>query len=906
MAFPSTPLPIVARLALGANPVDPASWAFTAISDDVRSASGVSITTGRSDETSQVNPTSIGLTLDNTSGNYCRTNPLGAYYGSLSRGTPLEVAVTRINDTFTRTSSPGLGTDSVSGLAWTHSTSSVWAATGSAGTCTLAAANTATYAYQTSVTGADVDMTGTVQISAVATGAAWVHALIVRVVDTSNHYRLHVEFGTGGTLGCKIAKMVGGSLTDLTSVTSTGVTYTSSTVVAYRVRVVGSLLQIRAWNSSSAEPTTWTCQATDTSLPDAGYVGIYSWRVAGNTNAGSLISTFDDYRADIIRSATPVPEWPARWDQSGNDATSPIVGAGILRRLSQGQSALRSPIYRQLSGLTSYTQGYWPLEDGSEATVATSAVSRGSPATLSGVSLGVDDCPAGASSAATLDTGGTSQITGRVQRWTAATTGYAVMAYVRMPTLSGSAAGIPGNRIMSINAAGTVVQWIIYATSGGFNIQGVKADGTLQVDLGSYSYQVVTSQWMAIQLEAEESGGNVNWALLWHQVGSTTFYSASGSYAGTADLATSATLYAPVDGTAVSHLWIGTDDLPFVDSTFQQVSAGYAGEKAGARLARLCTEEDVLVSLIGDSATTAPMGAQRAAALLDLLRECETADQGVLHERGAGLGYLTRVARYNGDPVMALDFTSGHVAAAPEPTDDDQRLRNRVILRRAGGSEVTAEDAASIAVDGVYVDELDVNLQTDSQLSDHAYWRLHLGTLDGLRWPSIQLDLARNPSLISDWCKMRLGSRITIANPPSQVGTDDLDLIVEGWTERLSEFGWDVTITCSPASAWKVGVYDDTGSRYDSSSTTLASSAAAGVTSLSLTTVIRSDCWSTTAEPYDLIISGEVVTVTSMGAVSGTGPYTQTATVTRAVNDIAKTLPAGSPVHLASPARYAL
>ena len=60
MAFPSTPLPIVARLALGANPVDPASWAFTAISDDVRSASGVSITTGRSDETSQVNPTSIG------------------------------------------------------------------------------------------------------------------------------------------------------------------------------------------------------------------------------------------------------------------------------------------------------------------------------------------------------------------------------------------------------------------------------------------------------------------------------------------------------------------------------------------------------------------------------------------------------------------------------------------------------------------------------------------------------------------------------------------------------------------------------------------------------------------------------------------------------------------------------
>lgn len=906
MAFPQTALPIVAAIAPGADPADPATWVYTDISDDVRSAGQVQITVGRSDEASQVGTTSVTATLDNISGDYCRTNPLGAHYGRLARGTPLEVRITRINDTFTRTSSPGLGTDSVSGLAWTHSTSSVWAATGSAGTCTLAAANTATYAYQAAVTGADVEMTGTVQISAVTTGSAWVHALIARVADTSNHYRLHVEFGTGGALGCKIAKVVAGSLTDLTSVVSTGVTYTSSTVVAYRVRVVGSLLQIRAWDSAGAEPTTWTCQATDTALPDAGYVGIYSWRVAGNTNAGSLVATFDSYRADVIRAITPVPEWPVRWDQSGNDATAPVTGAGILRRLSQGQSALRSPIYRQLSGLTSYTQGYWPLEDGSDATVATSAVSRGTAAALTDVTLGSDDCPPGASSAAILNTNFTSKIIGRVPQWTAPTTGYAVMAYIRMPTLSASAAGIPGNRIMSISVSGTVVQWTIYATSGGFNIQGAKSDGTFQVDLGSYAYQVTTSQWMALQLEAEEVGGNVNWALLWHQVGSTTFYSASGSYAGTADRVSSATLHAPVDGTAVSHLWAGTDDLPFVDSTFQQVSAGYAGETAGARLSRLCTEEGVLLSLIGDADDTAQMGAQRPAALLDLLRECETADQGVLHERGAGLGYLTRYDRYNTTSVMDLAFASGHIAAAPEPTDDDQRLRNRITLRRTGGSEVTVQDDASIAVDGVYADDVEALLYIDDQLLGHASWRLHLGTLDGLRWPSISLDLARNPSLIDEWCKVRIGSRITITGPPSQVGTDALDLIVEGWTERLSEFGWDVTIACSPAAAWQVGVYDATSTRADSASTTLGADRDTTQTSWTFSTTTLTEVWSTTAEPYDVVCGGEVMTVTSMGAVSGTGPYTQTATVTRSVNGIVKSHTAGAQIRLATPARWAL
>jgi hypothetical protein len=115
-----------------------------------------------------------------------------------------------------------------------------------------------------------------------------------------------------------------------------------------------------------------------------------------------------------------------------------------------------------------------------------------------------------------------------------------------------------------------------------------------------------------------------------------------------------------------------------------------------------------------------------------------------------------------------------------------------------------------------------------------------------------------------------------------------------------------VTITCSPAEAWQVGAYDDTSYRYDLATCTMSTSAAAGATSLTLK-ITADETWSTTGTPYSLMISGERVTVTSMGSRTGTiGAYQQIATVTRAVNGIAKALPAGAEVHVSTPARWAI
>lgn len=904
MAFPSSQLPLYAGIAPGADPVDPSTWAFEEITDDVRTASGVQIQVGRQDEGSQVDTTRTNAVVDNRSGDYCRVNPMGQWSGQLDRGTPVEYRVTRISDTFTRTTSPGWGTEPNSGMVWGHSSTSVWATTGSAGTATFATANSAAIAFQLNAVGDDVEISGSASVPAVMTGAAFVLAPVVRYSSVSNFYRLHVEFGTGGVLGVKIVKVQGGSSSDLTSVAATGDTYGGGTVVRWRARAVGPTLQVRAWLASNTEPTVWHATVDDDSLTGQA-TGVYAWRVSGNTNVGSLAVTVDDFRMDVIRASTPVAEWPVRWDQSGNDATAPIVGAGVMRRLSQGQSAVRSPIYRQLSAQSA--AGYWPLEDGSGATVAASGLPAGYTAAVVDAEFGNSDCPPGASSSLTLRTAGTSKVAGRSRGWPVPQDGHAALCYAKLPTLPVSASPVVGQRLMDIAASGTAVRWVVYAKSAGFHVEAYNAADAKIVDSSPFTYGMSPTEWFAVQLEAEEVGGNVNWALIWHQVGSDTFFSDSGSFAGTANLITSGTLLAPVADTLVSHFWLGDDDIPFVNAGFTEVSAGYAGEKAGERLQRLAADEGVPLRVFGDVDDTALMGAQRSATFLELAHECEAADQGVLIECGPGLGYVTREFRYNQDPVLELDFDAGHIAEPPEPTDDDQRLRNQIKLSRVGGSEVTVQDDDSIARAGTYSDELAVNLNGDNQLVDHAGWRLSMGTFDDLRWPRLELDLARNPSLIADWCRVRIGSRITVANPPDQVGTSSLDLIVEGWTETLSAYGWDVVLACSPAQLWEVGFYG-TGTAadlsWDSKTSRLNEALTTAETIWDCAADDPNDCWSSDLIGQQVIVGGEVCTVTAVGVVSGSGPYLQTITCTRSVNGVVKTHTTGERIQLA-PGAYA-
>lgn len=76
---------------------------------------------------------------------------------------------------------------------------------------------------------------------------------------------------------------------------------------------------------------------------------------------------------------------------------------------------------------------------------------------------------------------------------------------------------------------------------------------------------------------------------------------------------------------------------------------------------------------------------------------------------------------------------------------------------------------------------------------------------------------------------------------------------------------------------------------------------------ITLRTADLDDVWDTAAEPYDIVVSGEVLRVYQMGSASlVSGEYDQAAIVGRGINGVFKELPAADPVHIATPGRYAL
>ena len=132
--------------------------------------------------------------------------------------------------------------------------------------------------------------------------------------------------------------------------------------------------------------------------------------------------------------------------------------------------------------------------------------------------------------------------------------------------------------------------------------------------------------------------------------------------------------------------------------------------------------------------------------------------------------------------------------------------------------------------------------------------------------------------------------------------------MVQGFEEDIREFSWDITLWCSPAGPWTVGVVEDTVlGRPDTDGSELASGVSSSATSWSVA-VTAGPLWITSAAfpthfPLDVMLGGERVRVS---AISG-GSSPQTFTISqRSVNGIVKSHLAGAPLSLADPMRPAL
>jgi len=899
-----TLLPSVVELGIGGE------WVDVTAADRVLTRDTITIRRGRSDWSSRVSPSTAALTLRNVDGRFSPRNPNSPYYGLLTRNTPLRVRIegqTRTLDTFTRTETASWGVNDLGQEYSMLTGSSDFSVTGSRGRISVPTPNVSRFAY---VLGpADVDQTITVVGPVLATGADLKAGICARLADVDNFYSAQLQFNPGATMYLELNKEVDNVVSVIATDTTTGLTHVAGTLYKVRFQLLGSTLRAKCWLAADAEPAAWNIEATDTDHSGPGGIGARCRSSSGNTNAHPLDFDFDNFTSPDARFVGEVSEWPARWDLAGVDVSTPIVASGILRRLGQGASPLRSPLTRgtlAIDGLVAY----WPMEEESGATQFNAALG-GTP--LKGVVFtpggGSEPGLDGSLPVATIGVGARlgAQVTS-----TGAAGEWLMRAVVYIPSAPAAAA-----RLLEWKTTGTARGWHIRVDPAGSDSLDLQAFDADNVNILTAVFTVdlddLYGKWFMVEAGATQNGADIDYHLIYRSAVGDSFGTTGTLTTDTCGVVTSVALIGDTEYRC-GHISVYDDNPGFFDSpAIADLLGGRAGETAVERATRLCQEEGVPLVVVGTSAGSELLGAQRVATLLELLNDAAEADGGILYEPRDALavGLRTRASLYSQTPAVALDYTD--LSPTLEPVDDDQLTRNDVTVKRYNGSEARAVlETGPLSVlappDGVgrYDESVSLNIETDERLEQVAHWRLHLGTWDEARYPQIPVRVPHvaNPGLAADLARLDIGDVLTVDNPPAWLPPDLIEAMAHGYEERIGTHAhlWELEFNCTPAAPFTVGVYDSTDSRYDSGFSTLNEDLTATETGVDVA-VSAGPLWTTSVGAgFDINIGGERMTVTAISGASSP----QTFTVTRSVNGVVKPHLTGATVSLWRPARYAL
>lgn len=883
------------------------------------------ITRGRGDETQRVSPSSAELTLKNRDGTYNPRNPLSPLYGLVGRNTPVRLALQPGNttgpmadaaDTFTRSVSNAWGTAETGG-AWTTFgaggavQASDFQVTGTAGTHYVPAANAYRATYLDDIDA--VDVTQAITFSApVATGAAMSPAsFLFRGTSTSSYLMARVFVHT--TTAVQVQVLASDASTVLGLATVAGLAHAGTgTPLRAKARVVGRDIFMRVWDPAGAEPDDWDLHVVDTTeTPVSGWIGVRSGRSTGNTNTANPQFTYDDYEVTVEdpRLVGEVASWkPQRTvdfapGEEGGDAWTSIEIGGIMRRLGQGDSPLRSALYRYITGTELVSDGvllgYWPLEDHPSTTLAANAVPGGSPASVSRADLFTsEDGPPGSSDLPSILGGGRITATPMNQAAPAVGEGWFVTAVFKG---SGTTASVTP---LELSATGGLPTWRLTITNTAATLTGYNDSGS-SVSSASLSADYLDGEWHQVTIWALRGSASGIQVGLYVDDQFDGDSAASSHVLGSLKriLVPGTTAASNMDSAQVGHVlaYKANPSLDLMDDIIEAMN-GFSGETAGRRIERLCSEESITFTSRGDLDSTAPMGAQTVATFVNLLHECADADIGMLGEpRGwLGIHYVAHSALYNQAATLELDFTQGHVAPPLDPVIDDQHTRNDVTSKRQdGGSYRAVLESGPMSIesppDGVgrIASEETVNLASDGQLEDHAGWMLHLGTWDEERYAQVTVDLDANPSLKESVSALECGDVMTIEN----LAYDDVKLIVQGYTELIGSHRRKLTYNCTPATPWSVAEIEHATLSYiGSDGSTTVADFDAGTDTVLTATYRAGHRWSDDDAPYDIAAAGVVLTVTSVfNQIGGNDLLTVEQTP---VNGVTKTIPAGSVVDI--------
>ncbi len=919
--------------------------AWVDITDDTRGADKpVIISRGYSSAQASASAGTIGFALDNADGKYSPRNPLSPYWGLLPRNVPHRCSITlattslRLTDTSVVTSG-----DYDGARAWTADKASLditgdidmridaeaddWY--GRMGHILAAkynaTGNQRSWVFGTTPTGYlqfawSTDGTSTNRIAVTSTvPIATIGRQVFRVtLDVNNG-------AAGNTATFYTGDTVGGTFTQLGSavVTSGTTSIFSSTanleVGSYndgggRGSTIGTLdvdpftgkiyaFQLR---SSIAGTVVATMDAT------AQAVGTTSWADASAApNTWALTASAEITNADY-RFHSEIYEFPSEWDNTGTDVYASINASDVVERLTSGQKPLRSPIFRNLSQYAS--DGYWPMEDDFSSTTQIAAY-VGKPGYVTDGAFGTATDLPGTAGALTF-TSDSGYASGQELRPAAATgTGFSLW-YFKMTTIPGSSVEF----FATYYSGGTVYKATVNCDATTFTLNFRDASGAvLATSASGFGAGAEPDQWLAMRLKLTQSGGTINWEWAWYPIGAPVLYGQSGSFSGTFGRPWRwiSWYYTGKTNLLLAHVAIARIDLGFNGANFISSTNGYIGESARERAKRLAAEQSVPFwwigpqTIQGDDASV-PMGVQGTLAFPDLLQECVAADGGIIYAPRDKFGLCIR-SYYSmlnrGYPT--LNYTSKHLSGKLTPREL-RDIKNDVTITRTGGTSgraVKTDGPNGTVLAGTYDQVIPRNASADDQLTPMAEREVFLGTWDELRQTGMQVELHRAPlvadaTLSAQIAALDIGAPVAVSNIPLYAGgPNDAICQVLGYAETLGNKTRGHVFNTVPYGPYLVGMYGALGRRYAAKFTTLKTTVNSSATSLVFTMSDARETWSTTNEPYDVIIAGERITVTSMAALSGSD---QMATVTRGVNGISKSISAGEVVQIWMPARYAM
>jgi hypothetical protein len=691
---------------------------------------------------------------------------------------------------------------------------------------------------------------------------------------------------------------------------------------------------------STVTPTTCAFTLLD---PDGRYSprnpnGLYYGILTRNTEVRVIVNAG---AGAVTRFHGEIGSLPQTWVQSGALVRVAVQAAGIMRRLGQGDAPLPSALTRGvIDDITLIGDGvYWPMEDGEEAFSAASAYGDGEPLLPFGYAqplFGRVDGPPGGGRAPDFSALG-GLVAGVPPRITH-TGEWQFELWFR--TQTGDSTAFTTVVPLQVDfEGGTITAFdIILSIGAGTGGAGV---GTISVDVAGYTgtpagpgnrsgtltlvstgLPNVQGTWRNIEvtftqtvpgtvtLGASLDGGSTSLGSV--AVGSHTLGRPSRVAVNPCQDAPNADAYADAGGVGISSIGHLAIKNAATFGIVYPAGLGWDGEVSRARVERLCDEQAVPATV--PIAASQIMGPQRIDTLLGLLRQVEAVDSGILYETRDALELAYRPSGdfYNQAAALTLNYTTrGHIADL-DLVDDDLTIRNKVTITRVGGGQRTASrDTGALSTQpppagvGIYDEALSLPCWTDDQAGHLAGWRVHLGTWDEPRIQSLRLymhTLATAPSgaaLLAAALAVDIGDRIVITNLPAWTQRS-ASVLTQRYVEVIGETDWIITHTTSPEGPYQVAVIESTTlGRLDHDAATINTSVLSTASTISVATT--GGLWRTTTTfPFQVTASGVIWNVTAISGASSP----QTFTVNLA-NGITKTVPAGSRLSLATPARLA-